>query len=68
MVAVGQWSGVAAVQEPLIEQHLALDDDAGGSAGDDPAGALDDHLPESVRGRTYYRPSANGEEAEGGDG
>ena len=30
----------------------------------DPEGAATDHLPESLRGRTYYRPSGNGEEAE----
>ena len=30
----------------------------------DPDAAGVDHLPESVRGRTYYRPSGNGEEAE----
>ena len=34
------------------------------SPHDDPAAAEVDHLPESVRGRTYYRPSGNGEEAE----
>jgi putative ATPase len=30
----------------------------------DPEGAATDHLPEKLRGRTYYRPSGNGEEAE----
>jgi putative ATPase len=30
----------------------------------DPAEAMVDHLPESLRGRAYYRPSSNGEEAE----
>jgi putative ATPase len=34
------------------------------SPHDDPAGADVDHLPESARGRTYYRPSRHGEEAE----
>ena len=34
------------------------------SPHDDPSHAGSDHLPESVRGRTYYVPSANGEEAE----
>ena len=31
---------------------------------DDPAGFDADYLPEELRGRTYYRPSGNGEEAE----
>jgi putative ATPase len=34
------------------------------SPHDAPERALDDHLPEGVRGRTYYLPSSNGEEAE----
>jgi putative ATPase len=34
------------------------------SPHDDPAAAEVDHLPESVRGRTYYVPSGNGEESE----
>ena len=38
---------------------------------DDPAGFAADHLPEELRGRTYYRPSGHGEEREevqrGGD-
>ena len=34
------------------------------SPHDDPWRARVDHLPESVRGRTYYVPSGNGEEAE----
>jgi putative ATPase len=34
------------------------------SPHDDPSRAGVDHLPESVRGRTYYVPSGNGEEAE----
>ncbi len=34
------------------------------SPHDDPAAAAAEHLPESVRGRTYYVPSGNGEEAE----
>jgi putative ATPase len=34
---------------------------------DDPAGFDVDYLPEQLRGRTYYRPSASGEEAEDGD-
>jgi putative ATPase len=33
----------------------------------DPAGALDDHLPEGLKGRTYYVPSGNGEETHDGD-
>ncbi len=33
----------------------------------DPASALDDHLPEGLAGRTYYRPSGNGEERDDGD-
>ncbi|HKP19534.1 MAG TPA: replication-associated recombination protein A, partial [Gaiellaceae bacterium] len=31
---------------------------------DDPAGFDVDHLPEQLKGRTYYRPSGRGEEAE----
>ena len=31
---------------------------------DDPAGFEVDNLPEELRGRRYYRPSGNGEEAE----
>ncbi len=31
---------------------------------DDPAGFEVDHLPEELKGRTYYRPSGNGEETE----
>ena len=34
------------------------------SPHDDPSRAGVDHLPESLRGRTYYVPSGNGEEAE----
>ena len=34
------------------------------SPHDDPKGSLADHLPESLRGRAYYVPSSNGEEAE----
>jgi putative ATPase len=34
---------------------------------DDPAGFDVDYLPEALRGRRYYRPSGNGEEAAGGD-
>ena len=34
------------------------------SPHDDPTGSLADHLPESLRGRAYYVPSSNGEEAE----
>jgi putative ATPase len=30
----------------------------------DPESAATDHLPEGLRGRTYYRPSGHGEEAE----
>ncbi len=37
------------------------------SPHDDPGAPRADHLPESVRGRTYYRPSGNGEEAARGD-
>ena len=29
----------------------------------DPAGAAGEHLPDGLRGRTYYVPSGNGEEA-----
>jgi putative ATPase len=32
------------------------------SPHEDPAAALDDHLPEGLRGRTYYRPSSTSEE------
>jgi putative ATPase len=31
---------------------------------DDPAGFEVDHLPKELKGRTYYRPSGNGEETE----
>jgi putative ATPase len=31
---------------------------------DDPRGFDVDHLPDELKGRTYYRPSGNGEEAE----
>ncbi len=34
------------------------------SPHDDPSSAGIDHLPEGLRGRPYYRPSPNGEEAE----
>ncbi len=34
---------------------------------DDPRGFEVDYLPESLRGRRYYRPSGNGEEGERGD-
>jgi putative ATPase len=34
------------------------------SPHDDPAGAVEDHLPEGLRGRTYYRPSSPSEEPE----
>ena len=37
------------------------------SPHDDPDAARIDHLPESLRGRTYYRPSPGGEEGEGGE-
>jgi putative ATPase len=37
------------------------------SPHDDPAAAGIDHLPEGLRGRTYYRPSRGGEEGEGGE-
>ena len=33
---------------------------------DDPAGPAVDHLPDGLKGRTYYVPSGNGEES--GDG
>jgi putative ATPase len=38
------------------------------SPHDDPAGFELDHLPDELRGRSYYRPSGNGEEAEEGAG
>ena len=31
---------------------------------DDPSGFAVDHLPEELRGKTYYRPSGSGEEEE----
>jgi putative ATPase len=37
------------------------------SPHDDPAAAGIDHLPDGLRGRTYYRPSRGGEEGEGGE-
>ncbi len=37
------------------------------SPHDDPARALADHLPDGVKGRTYYVPSGNGEEGADGD-
>ena len=36
------------------------------SPHDDPGRAAVDHLPEGLRGRAYYVPSPNGEEAEDG--
>jgi putative ATPase len=34
------------------------------SPHEDPRRAAVDHLPEELRGRSYYRPSSSGEEAE----
>ena len=36
------------------------------SPHDDPEGAMREHLPEGVAGRTYYVPSGNGDEVEAG--
>jgi len=67
--------GIAAPPATLRDAHYRGAADRGHGEGyvsphDDPSRAGIDHLPESVRGRAYYVPSANGEEAEealGGD-
>jgi putative ATPase len=67
--------GIAAPPATLRDAHYRGAADRGHGEGyvsphEDPSRAGIDHLPESVRGRAYYVPSANGEEAEealGGD-
>ena len=67
--------GIAAPPATLRDAHYRGAADRGYGEGyvsphEDPSRAGIDHLPESVRGRAYYVPSANGEEAEealGGD-
>jgi putative ATPase len=61
--------GIAAPPAMLRDTHYRGAADRGHGEGyvsphDDPSRAGIDHLPESVRGRTYYVPSANGEERE----
>ena len=61
--------GIAAPPPMLRDTHYRGAADRGHGEGyvsphDDPRRAGIDHLPESVRGRTYYVPSANGEEDE----
>jgi len=61
--------GMAAPPAALRDTHYRGAADRGHGVGyvsphDDPAGSVADHLPESLRGRAYYVPSSNGEEAE----
>ena len=61
--------GIGAPPAMLRDAHYRGAADRGHGAGyvsphDDPAGSAADHLPESLRGRAYYVPSSNGEEAE----
>jgi putative ATPase len=63
--------GIAAPPPMLRDTHYRGSAARGHGKGyvsphDDPAGAAVDHLPEGLAGRTYYVPSANGEEAERG--
>ena len=55
--------------KPLRDAHYPGAKKLGHGAGyvyphDDPAGFDVDHLPDELRGRTYYRPSGSGEEAD----
>jgi putative ATPase len=55
--------------DALRDAHYAGAKKLGRGAGyvyphDDPAGFEVDHLPDELKGRTYYRPSGEGEEAE----
>jgi putative ATPase len=55
--------------KPLRDAHYPGAKKLGHGAGyvyphDDPAGFDIDHLPDELRGRTYYRPSGSGEEAD----
>ena len=61
--------GIGAPPPMLRDAHYRGAADRGHGVGyvsphDDPAGSAADHLPESLRGRAYYVPSSNGEEAE----
>jgi putative ATPase len=61
--------GMAAPPAALRDTHYRGAAERGHGVGyvsphDDPAGSVADHLPESLRGRAYYVPSSNGEEAE----
>jgi len=61
--------GIAAPPPMLRDSHYRGAEARGHGSGyvsphDDPGRAGVDHLPEGLRGRAYYRPSPNGEEAE----
>ena len=61
--------GIAQPPDELLSSGYGGPSDRRGGARyvsphEDPSRAGVDHLPESLRGRTYYRPSGNGEEAE----
>ena len=59
--------GTVRPPDSLRDSHYAGAKKLGRGAGyvyphDDPAGFEVDHLPDELKGRTYYRPSGNGEE------
>jgi putative ATPase len=61
--------GTVRPPDALRDAHYAGAKKLGRGAGyvyphDDPAGFEVDYLPDELKGRTYYRPSGNGEEAE----
>jgi putative ATPase len=61
--------GIQPPPPPLRDAHYKAAASRGHGVGyvsphDDPSAALDDHLPEGMQGRTYYRPSSTSEEAE----
>jgi putative ATPase len=61
--------GIAAPPAELRDAHYQAAARRGHGVGyvsphTDPGSTMVDHLPESLRGRAYYRPSSNGEEAE----
>jgi putative ATPase len=61
--------GIQPPPPPLRDSHYRAAASRGHGVGyvsphDDPSSALDDHLPEGMQGRTYYRPSSTSEEAE----
>ena len=63
--------GIMAPPAMLRDAHYRGAADRGHGTGyvsphDDPSRAGIDHLPEGLRGRAYYVPSSNGEEAESG--